>query len=78
MELGRRKDGSEFPIEVGLNPMETAEGTLVISGINALIVRARDRDELFRDACRIAAVVDACCRLFGQQRFPFSPALPSR
>jgi PAS domain S-box-containing protein/diguanylate cyclase (GGDEF)-like protein len=26
----------------------------VLSGINALIVRVRDRDELFRDACRIA------------------------
>ena len=29
----------------------------VLSGINALIVRVRDRDELFREACRIA--VDA-------------------
>ena len=29
----------------------------MLSGINALIVRARDRDELFREACRIA--VDA-------------------
>jgi diguanylate cyclase (GGDEF)-like protein/PAS domain S-box-containing protein len=26
----------------------------VLSGINALIVRVRDRDDLFRDACRIA------------------------
>ncbi|HEY5020089.1 MAG TPA: EAL domain-containing protein, partial [Steroidobacteraceae bacterium] len=26
----------------------------MVSGINALVVRARDRDELFRDACRIA------------------------
>ncbi|MBP9948149.1 MAG: PAS domain-containing protein, partial [Vicinamibacteria bacterium] len=26
----------------------------VLSGINALIVRARDRDELFKEACRIA------------------------
>jgi len=26
----------------------------VLSGINALIVRVRDRDELFREACRIA------------------------
>jgi diguanylate cyclase (GGDEF)-like protein/PAS domain S-box-containing protein len=26
----------------------------MLSGINALIVRARDRDELFREACRIA------------------------
>ena len=26
----------------------------VLSGINTLIVRVRDRDELFREACRIA------------------------
>jgi diguanylate cyclase (GGDEF)-like protein/PAS domain S-box-containing protein len=29
----------------------------VLSGINALIVRVRDRDELFREACRIAVEV---------------------
>jgi len=28
----------------------------VMSGINALIIRARDRDELFREACRLAVV----------------------
>ncbi len=26
----------------------------MVSGVNALVLRARDRDELFRDACRIA------------------------
>ena len=31
----------------------------VLSGINALIVRARDRDELFRGACRIAVEAGA-------------------
>jgi PAS domain S-box-containing protein len=42
---GRRKDGREIPIEIGLNPMTTEEGTFVIASIIDITERKRAEDQ---------------------------------
>ena len=80
--FARRKDGSEVPVEIGLNPIETPEGPLILSAIIDITERRkaevalREKEAQFSATDRrlaeiVHGMTEACFALDAQWRFTF-------